>query len=149
MELKRNDLNLSVGYNLGKFFNVFGAYKNTKYTLKGTMEQLVYDPWTASYYLDQVDVDEDFKCAYIGGGASIVFPFANSPLFLYGSGAFLAAQEKDWADITSVTLGGGYRLTPQVTLMAGFRSDSYGDVENSDENEKMQGLTASLAYTLR
>jgi hypothetical protein len=151
MELKRNDLNLSVGYNLGRYFNVFGAYKNTKYTLKGTMQQFVYDAWMDEWYLDQVEVDQEQKCAYLGGGASIVFPFNRSPLFLYGSGAFLAAQEKDWTDITTVTLGAGYKASPQITLMVGLRSDMYGKVEDSDsdESEKIQGITASLAYTLR
>ncbi|MDM7925454.1 MAG: hypothetical protein QUS35_05505 [bacterium] len=151
MELKRNDLNLSVGYNLGRYFNVFGAYKNTKYTLKGTMMDYVYDPWLDEYTVDEIEVDEEEKCAYLGGGASIVFPFNRSPLFLYGSGAFLAAQEEDWTDITTITMGVGYKASPQVTLMVGFRSDMYGEVEDSDsdEKEKMQGITASLAYTLR
>lgn len=155
MNLKRTDLNLSIGYNLGRYFNVFGAFKNTRYTLKGTMQTLVYDMWTETWLLEDVDVDEEFKCSYLGGGGSLVFPITNSPLFLYGSGAYLAAQEDDWADITTLTFGVGFKVSPQVTLMAGFRSDVYGEIEGSDleddgaEKEKMQGFTASLAYTLR
>ncbi|MBN2200686.1 hypothetical protein JW777_01900 [bacterium] len=153
IDLKRNDLNLSVGYNLGRFFNVFGAYKRTNWNIKGTVEDIVYDDWTDTWYVDDIEIDEEEEGSYLGGGASIVFPFTNSPLFLYGSGAFLAAQKKDWTDITTVTVGAGYRLSPQLTLMAGFRSDLYGDPEDSDddsgEKEKIQGLTVSLAYTLR
>jgi hypothetical protein len=145
LEAKRNDINLSVGYNLGRFFNVFGAYKHTKYTLTGSVP--VYDPWLDEWSYE--DAEEEFKGAYIGGGASIVFPFQNSPLFAYGSGAFLAAQEEDWADITSVTVGLGFRTQAKVTVMVGFRSDMYSKLEDADESEKIQGLTASLAYTLR
>jgi predicted porin len=163
-KLKRSDLNLSLGYSLNSNLSIFGAYKILKLTTE-----------IGSDLLDIKTRDNTvWNMPYVGGGLSLTYPFPNSPLFLFGSGAYLVNAKKEmevtgydeWTGdeytfkqevkdkITTFTVGLGYRLESGISVLAGYRGDIHSsgdDSDNSDDsgNLKINGLIVTLAYTLR
>lgn len=159
-KIKRSDLNLSLGLSLNRNLTLFGAYKILK--LKSEFGSEEYD----------IDTQENtwWNMPYFGGGLSLTVPFPNSPLFLFGSGAYLV-NAKDEMEVTEVdpyteeeatydvkvddkittfTVGLGYRMRSGVSLLAGYRGDIHkSGEEDEDNNLKINGLILTLAYTLR
>jgi len=159
-KIKRNDLNLSLGYSIGSNVTLFGAYKILKLTEEFGSEVL------------DVDAQENviWNVPYYGGGLSLTYPFPNSQLFLFGSAAYLThakdkleiSQYSEWTgeyetyeqkvddNITSFTVGLGFRLNSGLSILGGFRADNHKSKDNeSGNNLKISGLMATLAYTLR
>ncbi len=159
-KIKRSDLNLSLGLSLNRNLTLFGAYKVLK--LKEAFESEEWD----------IDADENtmWDMPYIGGGLSLTFPFPDSPLFLFGSGAYLVNAkdemkvtgvdpflEEEYSytqkvddKITTFTVGLGYRMQSGISLLAGYRGDIHkSGEEDEDNNLKINGLILTLAYTLR
>jgi len=164
-ELKRSDLNLSLGYSLSNNFTLFGAYKILKLTAKFDEE----DYWTGATTTEEQEV---WNVPYFGGGASLTFPFQNSPLFLFGSAAYLVHAKDEMTikylsqdyktkvddNITSFTVGLGARLDSGVSILAGYRADVHKAKNNDDEGAaslggseglKINGLFATIAFTFR
>jgi hypothetical protein len=142
-KIKRSDLNLSLGYSIADYITLFGAYKILKLSTEVGSESS--DFW---------------NLPYIGGGASLTYPIPNSSVFLFGSAAYLThatdkmtvagVEEKVDDNITSYTIGLGYRLESGLSLVAGFRGDVHSTSESSDDNNlKINGLIVTLAYSLR
>ena len=143
MKIKRTDLNFSVGYSLARNLTLFGAYKDMTYKTEGTFTY--QDSWSGTS--QTITEEDEQKGSFVGGGLSLILPFSGSPLFAYGSAAYLAANNDDWADITTVTLGLGVSLQSNLSAMVGYRVDAMGD--NQKDQEKIKGVTATLAYTIR
>jgi hypothetical protein len=151
--VKRTDINFSLGYNLTRRISIFGAYKSMK--LKRDEETYTGNIYTWDYIYD-IYYDEgqgeittesfEIKGGYYGGGLSLLLPFVNSPLFAFGSAAYLAANDKDNTDITAFTAGLGYYSKSGLTIMAGYRADLSGEGEGQ---EKINGFMATMAYTVR
>jgi predicted porin len=160
LKLKRSDLNLSLGYSLNKNLTLFGAYKILKLT-------------TEMEYADMGIENQDntwWNMPYFGGGLSLTYPFPNSPLFLFGSAAYLV-NAKDKMEVTEIdpfteeeytynqevkdkiksfTIGLGYRMESGLSIIGGYRADAHDSGESgSDDNLKVNGLILTLAYTLR
>jgi hypothetical protein len=152
-KLKRSDLNLSLGYSVTPMLTLFGAYKNLKFTDEYSLDAAgYYDPdtgeWISGESYSQTD---EASGSFFGGGASVLFPFQNSPFFLYGSGAYLKAGDSEkWNDIVAWTAGLGLHNESGLSLTVGYRMDKHLDKESSNsEALKIGGITATLAYTLR
>ncbi len=145
-KVKRTDLNFSVGYSLSRNLTLFGAYKDQKYKFEGSISY--EDPWTGETETEDFsDEMPEQKGSFVGGGLSLVLPFSSSPLFAFGSAAYLAANGDDWGDITTVTFGLGLATSSNISLMVGYRMDSMGNDEK--DKEKIKGVTATVAYTIR
>lgn len=151
VSLKRSDINVSLGYSIFRGVTLFGAIK----TFTNKLED-----WKINGQSIGDDPENQEKGLLYGGGLSGVLPFSNSPLFLFGSLAYLTGSvtyEGDVADVDydrallSFTGGIGYRMSPQLNLLVGFRSDATGDPEeNEEENlEKYRGIIVTLGYTLK
>jgi predicted porin len=160
LKLKRSDLNLSVGYSLNSNLSLFGAYKILKLTTEMGSEDLGIDNQENTWW----------NMPYYGGGLSLTYPFPNSPLFLFGSGAYLV-NAKDKMEVTEIdpfteeeytydqevkdkiktfTVGLGYRMESGLSILGGYRADMHSSGESgSDDNLKVNGLIVTLAYTLR
>lgn len=144
-EVSRTDINGSIGYSVARNMNIFFAYKSlsikNEYDLSGP-----YGYWDFSG-------EDEAKGSFIGGGLSLMFPFSGSPLFLFGSGAYLTSTGGDFEDINllAYTAGLGIYSRSGVSFMVGWRADSFKakDDEIDDEILKMDGIMASVAITLR
>jgi hypothetical protein len=152
---KRQDMNFSVGFNLARYFNIFGAYKQQKLTYS---DEFNYDAyiWNGSDYVyiesGSETIEEETSIGYIGGGASAIVPFgARSPLFLFGSAAYLIAQDKDdidYLDVLAITAGIGFASRSGLSFMAGYRADM--DMGGDEDTQgKIHGFMATVAYTIR
>ncbi len=151
--VKRTDINFSLGYNLTRRISIFGAYKSMKlsrdeetYTGDIYTWDYIYDIY---YYEGQGDITTEsfeLKGSYYGGGISLLLPFVNSPLFGFGSAAYLIANDENNSDITAVTAGLGYYSKSGLSIMAGYRADLSGEGEGQ---EKINGFMATIAYTVR
>ncbi|MBN1782838.1 outer membrane beta-barrel protein [bacterium] len=152
--LKRTDINVTVGYSLNNAVTVFGAMKN--------ISEKLTDYKIGGHSIPDMD-EIEYNGMLFGGGLSAVMVFPQSAFFLFGSAAYLAGnmtykvggEEFDLGDaekqkLLSFTVGAGYRLTPQLNLLVGYRGDSMksGD-EEDDAEEKYSGITVSLGYTIR
>ena len=147
IKLKRKDLNFSVGYKLSKYITAFGAYKDETMTLAGDVS-VSYTDWYGDTQSESESVDEEIaRESFVGGGLSMAFPFSGSPLFAFGSAAYLAANGDEMGDITTVTFGLGLATRANITVMVGYRVDSMGD--DQDNKEKIKGIMATAAYTIR
>ena len=51
--------------------------------------------------------------------------------------------------LISSTLGAGYRLSRELNLLVGFRSDELKEGEDEGLLEKYNGVTVSLGYTIQ
>jgi predicted porin len=162
--LKRNDLNLQLGYSITPAVTIFGALKN----IKGKLGDWTYGGESIGDYMD---VKAEYSGTLVGGGLSAVMAFPDSKAFLFGSAAYLTgkikwdievtadysyykamADDDDNADdektnIITITAGAGYRLSPQLALLVGYRIDNMGSGDDTDNYEKYKGVTASLGYT--
>jgi hypothetical protein len=166
--LKRSDINVTAGYSLSNALTVFGAMKhfNSKLTDFQVNDLDIID----------TDIDAEYGGNLFGGGLSGVANMGQSSFFLFGSAAYLAGTlefefksgssdyygyyyddeedsktEQD-VKLTSATLGAGYRLSPNLNLLVGYRVDSLIGEENEDNEkteEKYNGITVSLGYTMR
>ncbi|HDQ45877.1 MAG TPA: hypothetical protein ENN17_10340 [bacterium] len=145
LKIKRTDLNFSAGYSLSRNLTLFGAYKDMTYKFE---ESLTYEDYWTGYETTEKDEWEE-KGSFVGGGLSLVFPFPGSSLFAYGSAAYLSAQKEDWSNITTLTVGLGMALQPNLSAMVGYRVDSSSNDDEEGITEKIKGITATLAYTFR
>ena len=150
IDMKRNDLNFSAGFSILPRITLFGAVKVLSFT--GERE----DSRLGRF-------DREIKGTMYGGGISGFMPFQRSRFFLFWSAAYLSgtlddSEELPDADrlpqrydfeydysITALTISLGYSIQPGLALMAGYRADLAG--ENNEET--IQGLIATLAYTVR
>jgi hypothetical protein len=152
-KLKRSDLNISLGYSVTPMLTLFGAYKSLKFTNEYSIDSAgYYDPDTGEWISGNAYSDETSATgSFFGGGASVLYPFRNSPFFMYGSGAYLKASDSEkWNDIVAWTAGLGLHSESGLSLTVGYRMDKHLDKSNSEsEALKIGGITASVAYTLR
>ena len=134
--VKRTDINFSLGINLTRRISLFGAYKSMKLTRDE--ETYTGDIYTWDYIYDilyyegqgEITTESfEIKGSYYGGGLSLLLPFVNSPLFAFGSAAYLAADDKDNSAITAVTAGLGFYSKSGLSIMAGYRADLSGEGE--------------------
>jgi hypothetical protein len=151
VSMKRSDINLSLGYSIVKGITLFGALK----TFTNKLED-----WKVNGQSIGGDSENQEKGLLYGGGIFGVLPFSGSPLFLFGSLAYLTGSvtyegelgEVDYdRSLASLTAGIGYRMTPQLNLLLGYRSDASGDPkEDEEENlEKFRGIIVTIGYTLK
>jgi opacity protein-like surface antigen len=170
IDLSRSDLNFSLGYSLFNNLNAFFAVKNAK--IKGDKEftgevLLGYDdygyPVTLPY---EGKINLENKGTLFGGGLSTTYRFPQSPIFLFGSFALLKGTMNSTFNMTidgenafppqendnSVTLksfnaGVGFQTGSGISILIGYRGEnSSGEGEGQ---EKVNGVMATLAYTLR
>lgn len=142
LEVKRNDLNFSVGYIVFRNLNVFGALKSV--SLKGEKTFAFLEDYALEY-----------KGTLYGGGFSSAVRFHRSPLFIFWSAAYLQGTMKKTergnersidTQITSLTIGLGFQIPSGLALLVGYRAD----LGSRDAAEtKVQGPLATLAYTIR
>jgi hypothetical protein len=52
-------------------------------------------------------------------------------------------------NLASVTLGAGYRLSRELNLLVGYRSDAISGGDDDEAYEKYKGITVSLGYTIQ
>ena len=165
---KRSDLNFSLGYAIHNRVNVFAALKNLSFNADEE-ERSTYDIDGDTWYGKRKIVD---KGTMFGGGASGLFRSSKSPLFLYWSAAYLIGsrttsdrvtsvegQTVDYSpdfktdnSITALSAGIGIQTRAGITVLAGYRADILNfktDTQNMNGKENLNGVSITLAYTLR
>lgn len=166
IDLKRSDLNFSLGYSLHKYLNAFFAVKNA--TIKGdktipfTLGE--YDGFGNLIYYDTQWKMEN-KGTLFGGGLSGTYRFPQSPIFLFGSFALLKGtmnnnvswmyenvdlgSNKKEMDVTLKSFNGGigFQTGSGISLLVGYRGENSSG--EGGGKEKVNGIMATLAYTLR
>ncbi len=147
-KVKRTDLNLSVGYSIHRNISLFFAFKNLK--MKEEYDFTYHDYW----YGDMQWVgDDESSGTFMGGGASLMFPFSRSPFFIFGSIAYLVNSGGDemYKDINllAYTAGLGISSRSGLSVMAGWRADEFQSKEDEDEPLKINGIMATVAFTIR
>lgn len=168
---KRTDLNGSLGYsivNQPRFsFTLFGAVK--------TMN--MKRDYTATY-TDAQNVEWDTDGKYdetgtlLGGGASCVIRFPESPVFIFGSASYLQGNrhfksttsyddevldwlsfdEKGTATLSALSGGIGFQTNSNISILVGYRADIFNFKFNDTKatgKEKLGGLSVTAAYTFR
>jgi hypothetical protein len=165
IDMKRNDLNFSLGYSVAKNLSLFGAVKNISVAGDQT-DTFEYDD---GYYYNEIDVETEMKNkgTLFGGGASTVFQFENSPLFLFGSAAYLTGTLKssfiqtvdgeeyyDYDEdvdrtLISWNMGIGYRAPSGLSLLLGYRGDTTTGADMDEGKENISGIMATVALTLQ
>jgi hypothetical protein len=145
---KRTDLNLSLGYSVHRYLSLFFAFKSMKLTEE--MNLSYYDAWYGNIPL--VD-DSEYTGSFMGGGASLMLPFSGSPFFLFGSLAYLVNSGGDeiYKDINllAYTAGLGISSRSGFSVMAGWRADEFKTKEHENYSLKINGIMATVAYTVR
>lgn len=143
-KLKRNDINLSLGYSLSRNISLFGAYKSLKMTSE----------WEVNYlgFVEEPKETSDLTGSFIGGGLSAMFPLGRtSPLFIFGSVAYMPSSGGDIEDVNLVaaSFGLGFYDRSGFSIMAGYRTDEFQSKEDSEDALKIKGIMATVAYTIR
>ena len=142
---KRTDLNLSLGYSVHRNISLFFAFKSMK--IKEDMD--LTEPWFNTRYVD----DSEYSGTFMGGGASLMFPFPRSPLFVFGSIAYLVNSGGDemYKDINllAYTAGLGISSRSGLSVMAGWRADEFQSKDDEGEPLKINGIMATVAFTIR
>ena len=145
LTLKRTDVNLSFGYSITRNITVFGAMKN----LKGKFTDFKVNGQSVELN------DMEYKGTLFGGGVSGVLGLGRSSFFLFGSLAYLTGKitwpddDKIEQNLASLTLGAGYRLSRELNLLVGYRSDAITGGDEDESYEKYRGITVSLGYTIQ
>jgi hypothetical protein len=168
IDCSRNDLNFSLGYSLHKNLNAFFAVKNA--SIKGDNR---FPPaslgWIDEYGVPNYNTVEirrkiENKGTLFGGGLSGTYRFPQSSIFLFGSFALLkgtmnfsttltsVAGSADESVDESVTIksyngGVGFQTGSGISLLVGYRGEDSSGEEGG--KEKVKGIMATLAYTLR
>jgi hypothetical protein len=150
-KVKRTDLNFSVGFSITPTLSLFGAYKilNATREWKVPDGDIRWDDWYQQWVVvGDLEGKMETKINYIGGGLSLVYPFTNSPLFAFGSGAYLKANKEEYNNLFAWTAGLGYHVPSGLSLMVGWRADQFLK-KDEFEGTTFGGIMATLAYTLR
>jgi hypothetical protein len=168
IDCSRNDLNFSLGYSLIDNLNAFFAVKNA--SIKG---ENTFPPASLAYYdefgnlnynLIEIKREIENKGTLFGGGLSGTYRFPQSSIFLFGSFALLKGTMNfstvltstggslDQAVDESVTLksynaGIGFQTGSGISILVGFRGENSSGEGGGEE--KVNGIMATLAYTLR
>ena len=176
VDMKRKDINLSIGLSLSRNVNVFFAMK--KLTGEGTTDVEIpyyhfYYGWYYIYYwVDMLEGEVEYKedGTLYGGGLSGVIPFSQSSFFIYWSGAYLSGtrtftttysiQGVDDPEPTefdpkttlfAYSVGVGYQISPTLSLLVGYRSDSISsewEPEGWDETVDAKDKYSGISATL-
>ena len=168
IDLSRNDLNFSLGYSLFDYLNAFFAVKNASIKGEDTFPPgslAWYDEFgTLNYNLIEIQREIENKGTLFGGGLSGTYRFPKSPIFLFGSFAILKGTMNFSTVLTSaggslndemdesVTLksynaGIGFQTGSGISILVGYRGENSSGEEGGEE--KVKGIMATLAYTLR
>lgn len=162
-DIKRTDLNFSVGYSVARGITLFGAVKSLSLTGDQDVEYEYYDWEWDTYYTYTAKVKAETKGTLYGGGISGVVPVGQSSFFLFYSAAYLSGKiemtssisivdqtvedtTENETSITAVTVGLGAQAGSGITLMVGYRADLSGEDEGE---ERIHGIMATMAYTIR
>lgn len=156
-DIKRTDLNFSVGYSVARRITIFGAVKSLSLTGE---EDVEYYDWTMDAYYTAT-IKAETKGTLYGAGISGVVPVGQSSLFLFYSAAYLTGQiettttvdgtamgdpiEGD-TNLTAVSVGLGVQAGSGITVMVGYRADLSGEDEGE---ERIHGIMATMAYTIQ
>jgi hypothetical protein len=161
-DLSRKDMNFSLGYSILPRITIFGAVKILSYT--GEKELSFIDEWGWEFI---ASYEQENKGTLYGGGISCVIPFTGSPVFLFGSAAYLIGtmewmesyKEDGWevigydgeydTSIMAITGGIGFQTRSGLTFMVGYRADLSNVEEEDAGEEKIHGIMATAAYTIR
>ncbi len=171
LDVKRSDLNFTIGYRVHPNINVFGGVKYLKWTMSGEMEY-----WSDYYNSTVVDYEATESGPMFGAGVGGTVPLGTSGLYAFGSIAYLVgtmktevkagdytSDENDSQDIASklaaLNLGLGYRFPSGLGVNIGYRADLYtesqdvenylGGTETVDYNLGVKGLVATVSYTFK
>jgi hypothetical protein len=174
IDAKRTDINGSLGYSLinrtGFNVSVFGAVKSL------AMKRSYSYVYTDKNFMDwDIDAKYDETGTLFGGGVSGVVRFTGSPVFIFGSASYLQGNRKfkktestdgeeieGWGfddkattGLSALSGGIGFQAGSNVSILVGYRADIFNfkldreDIENYDGIENLNGMMATLAYTLR
>ena len=167
IDLSRSDLNFSLGYSILNNLNAFFAVKNAKIkgdkTIPFTLGE--YEDFGNLIYYDTKWKLEN-KGTLFGGGLSGTYRFPQSPIFLFASFALLKgtmnsngswtyqnedivpSNEKDM-DVTLKSFNGGlgFQTGSGISILVGYRGENSSGEGGGEE--KVNGIMATLAYTLR
>ena len=157
-ELKRNDLNFTLGYRIisssALNMNLFLGGKYLKFNVTG--EASYVDEY---YYEYTYDVDITQSGTMFGGGLSLMVPFGSSNLYGYGSLAYLtgtmtvednttgeSAENDEATNLVAMNAGLGYRFPGGFGVNAGYRADVFGS-DAADYVDRLAGLILTASYT--
>lgn len=153
---RRTDLHFSAGWHLFPGLGLFAVVRSLSYGYNGNFED-AGGVTTGSY-------DFETKGLLYGGGISGVFASPRRPFFLFWSAVYLnGVLDAQWtltendvdevsatsdvdANITSLTLGLGYKTSPDLALRIGYRIDFSGEEMGE---KKVHGVILTLAYTIK
>ncbi len=144
-DTKRTDINGTLGFSIVRGISLFAAIKSLNNTFEYA-DPIMSLTWSA-------------KGIFYGGGISGVLNISNSPVFLFASIAYLTgkvkmeleefdATEEFDQNMASLTLGGGFRISPNLHILVGYRSDAMGEGDEEEYYDKFRGVTASLGYVI-
>jgi hypothetical protein len=89
LDVKRSDMNFTVGYRVHPNINVFGGIKYLKWTMSGQYEYVDY------YYSGLVDYEATESGPMFGAGVGGTVPLGTSGLYAFGSIAYLVGTMKN------------------------------------------------------
>lgn len=157
-DMKRTDLNFSLGYFLAPRLSINLAVKSISYITDSDLSLIDTKEIVDAKY------SFEHRGFLYGGGISGKMVFPRLPLFIFWSALYLTGditvedavtvQDQPFSDskneysteTTEVSIGIGYRTPWNFQVMAGYRTDlSGGDLGE----ERIHGLVAALIYTLR
>lgn len=161
-ELKRTDLNFTLGYRIVSSssinMNLFGGVKYLTFDITGKTTLWDYDE-IYGWYSYEADVDMTQTGTFYGGGLSLMVPFGSSNLYGYGSLGYMtgnATVENNETDESSendepinlvpINIGIGYRFPSGLGINAGYRGDVFGSDE-SDYVDRLAGVIVTASYT--
>lgn len=172
LDSKRSDLNFSLGYSIISNLNVFVAAKNLSFN--GKDDDYSYYDTNLGTNIWHAERELENKGTMYGGGASGVFRFSRSPLFVFWSAAYLTGNIKTsdkvyvenqvidfWGgdfkadnELTALSGGIGIQTNAGISVLVGYREDllKFNISESGTDwggKETLKGITVTLAYTLQ
>ncbi len=174
-DMKRTDLNFTVGYRVHPNINLFAGLKYLTWTQEGSFDW--YNQY--GYLVDNYEYEETFKAPLFGAGIGGTLPLGTSGLYAFGSVSYLmgstayhvainstetdeSLEEDSEGDLEcglfTLNLGLGYRFASGMGINLGYRGDvieQSGDIETSlyewevDNQLGVKGLVVTISYTFK
>lgn len=161
-ELKRKDLNFTLGYRIVSSnsinMNLFGGVKYISFDITGQTIMYDYDE-IYGWYSYEADVDRTQTGTFYGGGLSLMVPFGSTNLYGYCSLGYMtgnttlednetneSVENDEPINLVPVNVGIGYRFPSGLGINAGYRGDVFGSDE-SDYVDRLAGVIVTASYT--
>ncbi len=174
-DMKRTDLNFTLGYRIHPNINVFGGVKYLAWNYEAEYSNY-YDDYLYKT-LGTISYKETTSGPMFGGGVGGTIPLGSSGMYLFASAAYLVgtmSSEYEFAgqsssddesediptSLVAINAGLGYRFPSGLGINVGYRADLYTvtvkeenyytglDIEY-ENNIGVKGVVATVSYTFK